>query len=209
MDPTSCHASVRSALNININHLTLFLHVVSSLSGIDLPKLLPVLKSNKRGRSASQDDTPDVQALKRHIRMIRNRESASLSRKKKKEYLTGLENRVKELEKENNVLKKENQLLRSKLAQSGVKIGPLTSSGSNIDKKKPNVSVVAKVALLGVFGFLMINFNVPSKTSHPTEHSNLSEFSRTFSKLELSEKYFKEDHHDIVPIFSRSKRLPG
>jgi hypothetical protein len=87
-----------------------------------LPPVLKTSSSSKRGRSASNDDTPDVQALKRHIRMIRNRESASLSRKKKKDYVTGLESRIHDLEKESEGLKKENSFLRSKLQQLGAKV---------------------------------------------------------------------------------------
>lgn len=47
----------------------------------------------------------DDKLLKKQLRMLKNRESASLSRKKKKEYVERLENRISDLEKENYSLK--------------------------------------------------------------------------------------------------------
>ncbi|KAM7343996.1 bZIP_ATF6 domain-containing protein ATf6 isoform 2-T2 [Cochliomyia hominivorax] len=57
----------------------------------------------------------DDKLLKKQLRMLKNRESASLSRKKKKEYVEKLENRISDLEKENYSLKGENSSLRSQL----------------------------------------------------------------------------------------------
>ena len=49
--------------------------------------------------------------------MIKNRESACLSRKKKKEYVTSLEDQLNQLSRKNNQLKQENEQLRVRLRE--------------------------------------------------------------------------------------------
>ncbi|XP_051868064.1 cyclic AMP-dependent transcription factor ATF-6 alpha isoform X2 [Pristis pectinata] len=73
----------------------------------------PVTKAHV-GISAKKQD---VNALRRQERMIKNRESACLSRRKKKEYLLNLEQRLRSALVENAKLKNENGSLQKQLQE--------------------------------------------------------------------------------------------
>jgi cyclic AMP-dependent transcription factor ATF-6 alpha len=55
------------------------------------------------------------EGLKKHLRMIKNRESASLSRKRRKELMENLDVKVKDLTDENEQLKRENSKLLTRI----------------------------------------------------------------------------------------------
>ncbi|TMS20321.1 Cyclic AMP-dependent transcription factor ATF-6 alpha [Larimichthys crocea] len=83
----------------------------------------------------------------RQQRMIKNRESASLSRKKKKEYLLSLEARLKMALSENEALKCENGNLKKQLEG-------LLSENTGLNAKVPKRRAVC---LMVVLVFLMLN----------------------------------------------------
>lgn len=94
--------------------------------------------------------------------MIKNRESASLSRKKKKEYVAALEIKLDELAKENAKLRTENKSLKEKLSlfESSV----WKKHGKLFDNTKKITAVFAVM--------FMISFNVASLRNSPGSESD-------------------------------------
>ncbi|XP_078417678.1 cyclic AMP-dependent transcription factor ATF-6 alpha isoform X1 [Cetorhinus maximus] len=84
---------------------------------------------------------PDVNAQRRQERMIKNRESACLSRRKKKEYLLNLEHRLKSALVENTKLKNENGSLQKQLQE-------LMSENQQLKVTAPKRRAVCAMVLL-------------------------------------------------------------
>ncbi|KAG7487554.1 hypothetical protein MATL_G00024730 [Megalops atlanticus] len=111
----------------------------------------------------------DSNVMRRQQRMIKNRESASLSRKKKKEYLLTLEARLKVALSENEKLKSENGSLKKQLEG-------LMSENNVLKATAPKRRTVC---LLVVLAFLVLNVgpwslfdgDTSSKLSAGTMHS--------------------------------------
>ncbi|XP_056235504.1 cyclic AMP-dependent transcription factor ATF-6 alpha isoform X1 [Seriola aureovittata] len=97
-------------------------------------------------RTPSSDD--DSKLSQRQQRMIKNRESASLSRKKKKEYLLSLEARLKVALSENEALKCENGNLKRQLE------GLLSEQNTVLKTTAPKRRAVC---LMAVLVFLVLN----------------------------------------------------
>jgi len=99
----------------------------------------------------------DMRNLKRQQRMIKNRESACISRKKKKEYVTLLEEQIKALSSENQMLMNENVNLKEKVKELQVEKNLWTDS---IIRSSGGKKVTAMFAL-----FFMISLNMNSLSS--------------------------------------------
>ncbi|CAL4123155.1 unnamed protein product [Meganyctiphanes norvegica] len=97
------------------------------------------------------DNMPDIKAFKRQQRMIKNRESASLSRKKKKEYVTTLEGQINEINKENTRLKEENIRLQHRVTSLESELASVRQSIGRTPSRK------ATTALFAVCLFAMLN----------------------------------------------------
>ncbi|XP_022085410.1 cyclic AMP-dependent transcription factor ATF-6 beta-like [Acanthaster planci] len=100
----------------------------------------------------------DLRAWKRQQRMIKNRESACLSRKKKKEYLQGLEGRMESIDQENVRLREENGLLRKRVEE-------LTNENNRLRKTQSllpssNKTTTCLLAVMLLLGFNLAPFSI-------------------------------------------------
>ncbi|XP_063984007.1 cyclic AMP-dependent transcription factor ATF-6 alpha isoform X2 [Diachasmimorpha longicaudata] len=98
----------------------------------------------------------ELKALKRQQRMIKNRESACLSRKKKKEYVNSLESQIAELQEENNKLKMENSLLKQRLNSFDNSSRHSSDSKANVrlNVNRKNTAIVLAMVFMVSFNML-------------------------------------------------------
>ncbi|XP_041368034.1 cyclic AMP-dependent transcription factor ATF-6 beta-like [Gigantopelta aegis] len=94
------------------------------------------------------DNDGDPKIVRRQQRMIKNRESASLSRKRKKEYLSILEVKLRNFTSENQKLKQENETLKRKLDSLQIE---------NEKLKTVSISSAKKMCLFAVFVLFTLN----------------------------------------------------
>ncbi|XP_044884725.1 cyclic AMP-dependent transcription factor ATF-6 alpha isoform X1 [Mauremys mutica] len=124
----------------------------------------------------------DINILRRQQRMIKNRESACQSRRKKKEYMLGLEARLKAALLENEQLKRENGSLKRQLEE-------LVLENQNLKIPSPKRRAVCVMVILA---FVMLNygpFSVFERDPNGAEPSvSLAHRSRNLLEFSASQK---------------------
>lgn len=113
-----------------------------------------VIKNEMQDVNFAERQECEIKALKRQQRMIKNRESACLSRKKKKEYVSSLEKQIYELQQENEQLKMENTNLKQKLSSL-----ERTSATNKFKSLNFNTNKKSAAILLGIVFMVSLNVN--------------------------------------------------
>ncbi|XP_062960320.1 cyclic AMP-dependent transcription factor ATF-6 alpha isoform X1 [Cynocephalus volans] len=144
----------------------------------------PVLHSTVRSVGS------DIAVLRRQQRMIKNRESACQSRKKKKEYMLGLEARLKAALSENEQLKRENGTLKRQLDE-------VVSENQRL--KVPNPKRRA-VCVMIVLAFIILNYGPMSMLEQDSRRMNpsVSPANQRRHLLEFSAKEVQDTSDGII-----------
>ncbi|KAM8814810.1 cyclic AMP-dependent transcription factor ATF-6 alpha isoform 2-T2 [Rhynchonycteris naso] len=116
----------------------------------------PVLQSTVRSVGS------DIAVLRRQQRMIKNRESACQSRRKKKEYLQGLEARLRAALSENEKLRKENGSLKRQLDQ-------VVSENQRLKVPSPKRRAICMMILVA---FVILNYGPFSTLEQDSRRMN-------------------------------------
>merc|ERR1719180_237908 len=159
---TSATSSTSSPLIVKTEPVSSFACSSSSSSTFCSPLVagLPTVTSS---------GTEEVRNLKRQQRMIKNRESACISRKKKKEYVTNLEDQIKALSTENNLLRNENEKEKVRELEQEKKVWTSSMLSSSNGTKK----ATAAFALLLIVSLNLSNLST-IKSSEPLARDGLS-----------------------------------
>lgn len=120
--------------------------VTTVAQGVSIPSSVVISGGSRFAVGVGGNVDPKI--LKRQQRKIKNRESACLSRKKKKDYVTSLEEKVKELTAENDRLHAENVQLKERLAQ--YEDNPLNQSQKVKKNVKQSIVLCMVLLLVGV-----------------------------------------------------------
>ncbi|KAH3745850.1 cyclic AMP-responsive element-binding protein 3 [Pelomyxa schiedti] len=212
--------------------------------GVKLPRSMLLKMSTgdilEYARSVSSTrvlTTEEIRDLKKQKRMVRNRESAQLSRQRKREQVEQLEEIVRNLSNENDALKKaavdmrtqlsnlqtENDHLKKQIAaiEAHVSRQPPTAHSTAFSSKRIKVTGVALMLVLFVFGLGMHQLYGARLEGTQGNHLQQAEFFRTnmelpvedvrVSRILLEEKANREERIDfdaqILPVTPKSHLL--
>ncbi|KAF6212139.1 hypothetical protein GE061_012660 [Apolygus lucorum] len=138
-------------------------------TGLSLNHPSAIMSVVKKEMDVVHKNDLKLKALKRQQRMIKNRESACLSRKKKKEYVTSLEATLSNLELENSKLRLENDKLK-------IRVKELESYCGDSLKTRPflNNNLRKTTAVLAVLFMVSINIGSLGIISRDVKHNELN-----------------------------------